>query len=247
MEAAAGNGSRNTSSLIKKKRLKTGLKEQTTEQTAYQRKGAAAGHNWLQRLPCPTAWPRSDRCNHLPMTKLQFPTLLRNWEHPWLSISKQFHLQLLKLYQLLKKPLKWIHECDAIKNLILPIINRDTVKCSLPEAFMAPRTVPTTEQQMPTKAIMTMNHRIDTVCVTVTPQHDLFTCSSSPPRKICWGLKKDWNTTLSRCSIAFPRLKGERFTIFSRLEFKSIIIARFPFPENSKHLSAGRKFRCHTI
>ncbi len=38
---------------------------------------------------------------------------------------------------------------------------------------MAPRTVPTTAQQMPTKAIMTMNQRIETVCVTITPQHDL--------------------------------------------------------------------------
>ena len=37
---------------------------------------------------------------------------------------------------------------------------------------MAPRTVPTTAQQIPTKAIITMNQRIDTVCVTVTPQHD---------------------------------------------------------------------------
>jgi hypothetical protein len=26
---------------------------------------------------------------------------------------------------------------------------------------------------MPTKAIMTMNQRMETVCVTITPQHDL--------------------------------------------------------------------------
>ena len=45
----------------------------------------------------------------------------------------------------------------------LPIMSNETVRCSLPDAFMAPKTVPTIEQQMPTKAIMTMNHRIDTV------------------------------------------------------------------------------------
>ena len=54
-----------------------------------------------------------------------------------------------------------------------PIIRRDTVRCSLPEAFIAPRTVPTTAQQIPTKAIMTMNQRMLTVCDTDTPQHDL--------------------------------------------------------------------------
>ena len=47
--------------------------------------------------------------------------------------------------------------------LSLPIMSNETVRCSLPDAFMAPKTVPTIEQQMPTKAIMTMNHRIDTV------------------------------------------------------------------------------------
>lgn len=52
-------------------------------------------------------------------------------------------------------------------------MRRETVRCSRPEDLMAPRTVPTTAQQMPTKAIMTMNQRIDTVCVTITPQHDL--------------------------------------------------------------------------
>ena len=49
----------------------------------------------------------------------------------------------------------------AIKNL--PIISNETVRCSLPEAFIAPRTVPTTEQHIPTNAIMTMNHRMETV------------------------------------------------------------------------------------
>ena len=52
-------------------------------------------------------------------------------------------------------------------------MRRETVRCSRPDDLIAPRTVPTTAQQMPTKAIMTMNQRIDTVCVTVTPQHDL--------------------------------------------------------------------------
>jgi hypothetical protein len=51
-----------------------------------------------------------------------------------------------------------------------PIMRRETVRCSLPWAFMAPRTVPTTEQQMPTKAIMTMNQRIETVWETARPQ-----------------------------------------------------------------------------
>ena len=49
----------------------------------------------------------------------------------------------------------------AIKNL--PIISNETVRCSLPEAFIAPRTVPTTEQHIPTNAIITMNHRMETV------------------------------------------------------------------------------------
>lgn len=47
------------------------------------------------------------------------------------------------------------------------------MRCSRPEDLMAPSTVPTTAQQMPTNAIMMMNQRIDTVCVTITPQHDL--------------------------------------------------------------------------
>jgi hypothetical protein len=37
-------------------------------------------------------------------------------------------------------------------------MRRETVRCSLPEAFMAPSTVPTMAQQIPTKAIITMNH-----------------------------------------------------------------------------------------
>ena len=45
----------------------------------------------------------------------------------------------------------------------IPIISKDTVKCSRPDAFIAPKTVPTTEQQIPTKAIITMNQRIETV------------------------------------------------------------------------------------
>ena len=45
----------------------------------------------------------------------------------------------------------------------LPIMSNETVRCSRPDAFMAPKTVPTIEQQIPTKAIMTMNHRMDTV------------------------------------------------------------------------------------
>ena len=44
------------------------------------------------------------------------------------------------------------------------------MRCSLPLALSAPSAVPTMEQQMPTKAIITMNQRIDTVCVTSTPQ-----------------------------------------------------------------------------
>ena len=72
--------------------------------------------------------------------------------------------------------------------LLLPIMSSETVRCSLPEAFMAPRTVPTIEQQMPTKAIMTMNHRIDTVWVTMTPQHD-FWGSESSPKTEAWDLK----------------------------------------------------------
>ena len=52
-------------------------------------------------------------------------------------------------------------------------MRRLTVRCSRPEAFMAPRTVPTTAQQIPTKAIMTMNQRMLTVWDTDTPQHDL--------------------------------------------------------------------------
>ena len=37
-------------------------------------------------------------------------------------------------------------------------MRRETVRCSLPEAFMAPSTVPTMAQQIPTKAIITINH-----------------------------------------------------------------------------------------
>ena len=52
---------------------------------------------------------------------------------------------------------------DIYSKLYVPIISKDTVRCSLPDAFIAPRTVPTTEQQIPTKAIMTINQRIETV------------------------------------------------------------------------------------
>ena len=69
--------------------------------------------------------------------------------------------------------LKELFTFGTLYQLYLPIMSSETVRCSLPEAFIAPRTVPTIEQQMPTKAIMTMNHRIDTVWVTMTPQHDL--------------------------------------------------------------------------
>ena len=47
------------------------------------------------------------------------------------------------------------------------------MRCSLPEALSAPSTVPTMEQQTPTKAIITMNQRMDTVWVTSTPQQVL--------------------------------------------------------------------------
>merc|ERR1719150_3522651 len=72
-----------------------------------------------------------------------------------------------------------------------PIMRRETVRCSLPWAFMAPRTVPTTEQQMPTKAIITMNQRIETVCETARPQHvfdspsGCINTSSPQPRDLC--------------------------------------------------------------
>ena len=91
-------------------------------------------------------------------------------------------------------PLRWLERCHFGHCLLLnidldflcksrclgpeifsvpnsPIMRRETVRCSLPWAFMAPRTVPTTEQQMPTKAIITMNQRIETVCETARPQH----------------------------------------------------------------------------
>lgn len=63
----------------------------------------------------------------------------------------------------------------AEKNCHSPIMSRLTVRCSLPEAFMAPRTVPTTAQQTPTKAMSTMNHRTLSACVIMfaRPQHDL--------------------------------------------------------------------------
>lgn len=60
----------------------------------------------------------------------------------------------------------------VMRTIPTPIMRRETVRCSLPEAFMAPRTVPTTAQQMPTKAIMTMNQRMETVWDMVTPQQD---------------------------------------------------------------------------
>ena len=66
-----------------------------------------------------------------------------------------------------------------------PIMRSDTVRCSLPEAFIAPRTVPTTAQQMPTNAIMTMNQRMLTVWETEMPQQDLTSCVSWG-RQVCW-------------------------------------------------------------
>jgi len=61
----------------------------------------------------------------------------------------------------------------VIRTMPTPIIRSDTVRCSRPEAFIAPRTVPTTAQQIPTKAIMTMNQRMLTVWLTTTPQQVL--------------------------------------------------------------------------
>ena len=58
-------------------------------------------------------------------------------------------------------------------------MRRETVRCSLPPAFMAPSTVPTTEQQIPTKAIITMNQRMETVWEAARPQHDLDSVSFS--------------------------------------------------------------------
>lgn len=46
------------------------------------------------------------------------------------------------------------------------------VRCSRPDARMAPSTVPTTAQQTPTKAIRTINHLIDAACVRASPQQD---------------------------------------------------------------------------
>ena len=65
-------------------------------------------------------------------------------------------------------------------------MRRDTVRCSRPEAFMAPRTVPTTAQQMPTNAIMTMNQRMLTVWLTLTPQQ-LFESRGSSAGGGGWG------------------------------------------------------------
>ena len=76
-------------------------------------------------------------------------------------------------------------------------MRRETVRCSLPLALSAPSAVPTMEQQIPTKAIMTMNHRIDTVCVTCTPQQFLEGSASAAPANTQWSLWK-W------CSAAAP-------------------------------------------
>lgn len=63
----------------------------------------------------------------------------------------------------------------------LPIMRSETVRCSRPVALSAPRTVPITEQHNPTNAIMTINQRILTVCVTATPQQCLGWSSESVP------------------------------------------------------------------
>ena len=64
------------------------------------------------------------------------------------------------------------------------------MRCSLPLAFSAPSAVPTMEQQMPTKAIITMNHRIDTVCVTCMPQQFLDGSASAADARTQWSLWK---------------------------------------------------------
>lgn len=55
-------------------------------------------------------------------------------------------------------------------------MSSDTVRCSRPDDFVAPNIVPTTAQHKPTRNINSMNHLIDTVCDTVTPQHDFGSC-----------------------------------------------------------------------
>ena len=77
------------------------------------------------------------------------------------SNIKNMFLDFIKFYFV--EGLLYINDCRAMLRLYIPIISKDTVKCSLPDAFMAPKTVPTTEQQIPTNAIITMNHRIETV------------------------------------------------------------------------------------
>ncbi len=41
-------------------------------------------------------------------------------------------------------------------------MSRDTVRCSLPDALMAPSTVPARLQQIPAAATATMNQRMET-------------------------------------------------------------------------------------
>lgn len=50
------------------------------------------------------------------------------------------------------------------------------MRCSLPDDLVAPKIVPTIAQHNPTKNISNINHLIDTVCETVTPQHDFGSC-----------------------------------------------------------------------
>lgn len=66
--------------------------------------------------------------------------------------------------------------------LNLPIISKATVRCSLPEALVAPKTVPTSAEQIPAMKTIPMNHLMDTVLVASgnvsRPQHDLGVSSS---------------------------------------------------------------------
>ena len=76
------------------------------------------------------------------------------------------------------------------------------MRCSLPLALSAPSAVPTMEQQMPTKAIITMNHRIDTVCVTCTPQQFLDGRASAAATAMTqWSLWKWCSAAAARFAV----------------------------------------------
>lgn len=61
-------------------------------------------------------------------------------------------------------------------------MSKATVRCSLPEALVAPKTVPTSAEQIPAMNTIPMNHLMDTVLVASgnvnRPQHDLGVSSS---------------------------------------------------------------------